>query len=114
MRDQRTCPDLPAVDVASDAAARFEPFFQPRQIVDHLDDAASGQAEIDAALEVVPCRIAEVRGELAFAPRIPLMYTGPRLPQFAPRLIGSLHMNAHPTVDVCWEGPAGLCVPRRR
>src|SRR3546814_15668497 len=79
MRDQRTCPDLPAVDVASDAAARFEQFFQPHQIVDHLDDAASGQAEIDAALEVVPCRIAEDRGELAFAPRPPLMDPGHRL-----------------------------------
>src|SRR3546814_20660590 len=85
-------------------------FSQPHQIVDHLDDAASGQAEIDAALEVVPCRIAEDRGELAFAPRLPLMDPGHRLAQFAHRIIGILDMHADRRVGEHAAGRAVLIV----
>src|SRR3546814_17753247 len=83
---------------------RVRSFFQPHQIVDHLDDAASGQAEIDAEMEVVPCRIAEDRGELAFAPRLPLMDPGHRLAQFAHRIIGILDMHADRRVVVHASG----------
>src|SRR3546814_1391905 len=71
-REQRTCPDFPAVDAARDAAARVEELFERHQIVEHLDDAAASEAEIDAALEIVACRIAQDGRELALAARLTL------------------------------------------
>src|SRR3546814_5316173 len=92
-RDQRSFPDVPAVDAARDAAARFEQLFEPHQIVEHLDDAAASEAEIDAALEIVACRIAQDGRELALAARLTLMDPGHRLAQFAHRIIGILDMH---------------------
>ena len=100
------------MDAARDAAARFEQLFEPHQIVEHLDDAAASEAEIDAALEIVACRIAQDGRELALAARLTLMDPGHRLAQFAHRIIGILDMHTDRRIGQHAAGGAVLIVKR--
>src|SRR3546814_18399186 len=59
----------------------------------HIHDAATREAEIDAALEIVAVRVSELRRELALPADNTLMHPGHGLAQFAHRIIGILQMH---------------------
>src|SRR3546814_11133175 len=77
-----------------------------------FDDAAASEAEIDAALEIVACRIAQDGRELALAARLTLMDPGHRLAQLAHRIIGILAMHTDRRIGQQAAGGAVMIVKR--
>lgn len=89
------------------ASAPLEQILQPLQIVEHRDDTATGEAEIDATLEIIRAVIGKDRGELCLAGGIAFVNPAHCLAQFTHRVISVLDMHADRGVR---DHPAGRTV----
>src|SRR3546814_18462984 len=104
---------LPPRSTLTDTLFPYTTLFRSHQIVEHLDDAAASEAEIDAALKIVACRIAQDGRELALAARLTLLDPAHRLARFEHRIIGLLEMHTERPIGLTTAGGAALLVPHR-